>query len=566
MNTSEDAASPLSRRQYLSAGLARSFDREVDVVVVGSGMAGSSSALFAREAGAAVLVVEKGPASGGTSAKSAGQIWIPANPAMKAAGLDDPKPGFLDYVTRYSYPALYDPDSPTLGAPELAFAQMNAFYDNAAPALAALTAMGAVSYGALRFGPDDHTGTYNYGGVEHDSRPYGRSLMVLANDGSMTGGSEAMSRMAAALKARDVPILLGHGATDILRNAAGEVIGIEARNGDARLRIRARRGVIFASGGYWHNEAMRRSFQPYPSFGSCSVPGSAGDFATIGMRAGAKLGNMAGAWRAEVVLEDALRYESQPEDVFVTVADSFFYVNKYGHRFVNERRNYHDRALACYSWDSVNCEFPNLVHFFICDERARLKFGGLYPLPAGGGSADYLVSAPDFDKLAAAISERLASLKIGAVPSRLGPQFAANLAATAARFNEFARTGKDRDFERGDRPWERAWAVLKGAPSAQFPDNDLPNKTLYPLSDSGPYHAIILAPGILDTNGGPMVDAGARVLDQHDRPIPGLYGVGNCIASPAANAYWGAGVTLGLGMTFGMIAGRGAAAQPVKGI
>jgi 3-oxosteroid 1-dehydrogenase len=85
---------------------------------------------------------------------------------------------------------------------------------------------------------------------------------------------------------------------------------------------------------------------------------------------------------------------------------------------------------------------------------------------------------------------------------------------------------------------------------------------MYPLSPTGPYYCVILGPGALDTKGGPITDEYARVLGVDGEPIPGLFGAGNCIASPAGQAYWGPGGTIGPAITFGYIAAR-TAVDPV---
>lgn len=133
-----------------------------------------------------------------------------------------------------------------------------------------------------------------------------------------------------------------------------------------------------------------------------------------------------------------------------------------------------------------------------------------------------------------------------------------NLKETIARFNQFAESGVDLDFHRGETPIELA---NYGKPVA---GNDKPNRTMYPIRSTGPYYAVMTGAGTLDTKGGPKINASAQVLNADDQPIAGLYGAGNCIAAPAGQGYWAGGATLGPALTFGALAGKHAAASVLK--
>jgi hypothetical protein len=171
-----------------------------------------------------------------------------------------------------------------------------------------------------------------------------------------------------------------------------------------------------------------------------------------------------------------------------------------------------------------------------------------------------VISGASLEQLAGKIGVRLKEIKAQTGGLSLAAEFTTNLESTIGRFNQFAESGVDKDFQRGkhayDSEWFQVFSPMK--PDSGWPANENPSVTMHPIREQGPYYAIILAAGALDTCGGPVIDAAARVLDTNDAPIPGLYGAGNCIASPSGDAYYGAGHTLGMSMTFGFIAANSA--------
>jgi succinate dehydrogenase/fumarate reductase flavoprotein subunit len=532
------------------------WDHEADVVVVGGGAAGFAAALGAVDAGASAIVVERAAEIGGTTAKSGGQFWIPNNRLMREHGVEDPRPELLRYMARLAYPHLYDPAGRTLGLPEGAYELLCAFYDGAAEALDRLSEMGAV-FPVL----DMATPSY-HADLDEDLAPYGRSLMPAGKPKDRsegTGGEVLVNGMEVAARKRDVPVLLEHRVAAVVRNELGEVIGVEAQVRHRTVLIRARRGIVFCSGGFLHDPDLRTQFLRGPIFGGCAADTATGDFVRIGIELSAQLGNMSNAWWNQVVLEIALRTPSTIRDVWMPFGDSMIQVNRYGRRVVNEKMPYNERAQVHFHWNPSAREYSNLLLFMIYDEDvasspSTSSFREHVPMP--GELVQHVISGDTWAELARNIDARLASMasKTGGV--RLAPDFDVNLRGTVDRFNGFATAGKDEDFARGETPIQMAWGAC---------DRDGLNPTMHPFRSEGPYHCIILGGGSLDTKGGPRINARGQVIDVSGDPIPGLYGAGNCIASPAGQAYWAAGGTLGPALTFGFIAGRNAARESEKG-
>ncbi|MBF9149522.1 FAD-binding protein [Novosphingobium jiangmenense] len=536
---------------------AAGWDHECDVLCVGSGAAAGTAAVTALAAGAKVMMVEKMPILGGTTAKSGGVTWIFNHFIFREQGIEDPKADALRYTVRYGYPRQYNPNSPTLGLDENRYRVVEAFYDNGSVAVDHLRELGAVQFKQFRLFQVDKPAPDYADHLPENKVPTGRALEPAVGSGSTQGGGSLASQMHAWLKAKGVPILTRTRVTRLVKDASGRVIGAEATQGDKVIRIKASKGVVFGSGGYSHNVQLCDVHQP-AVYGSCSLPGSTGDFIPIAQEAGAMMGNLGLGWRSQVVLGEALKTRGIGLGAFVLPGDSMILVNKYGKRVVNEKRDYNDRTQAHFWYDPAHEEYPNHLMFMLFDQRSIDAFGGAFPFPVNKAEQPHLVEGQTWDEVFAKIDAQLAGWQDRTGGTRLAPEFAANAKQSITNFNAYAKKGVDPEFGRGKYLYDREWHLLFSARRAGTtqPENPYPNNTMHPFAAKGPYYAIVLAPGTLDTAGGPQINANAQVLAANGQPIPGLYAAGNCIAAPTGQAYLGAGGTIGPAVTFGYIAGR----------
>jgi succinate dehydrogenase/fumarate reductase flavoprotein subunit len=203
-------------------------------------------------------------------------------------------------------------------------------------------------------------------------------------------------------------------------------------------------------------------------------------------------------------------------------------VNLHGERFASESSSYHDFMQGLFK---TTPEGQEPVAFIVADRRAQRRFGlGFskpFPFPLRPHlKSGYLASGNTVEELAE---------KLG-LPCQ-------TLAATVDRFNGYARTGKDLEFQRGETVYE----AFMGDESSS------PNPCMAPL-EAGPFYAVRVEVGSLGTFSGLKTDAQARVLDGDAQAIPGLYAIGNDMASIMSGRYPAGGITLGPAMTFGYIA------------
>lgn len=461
-------------------------------------------------------------------------------------------------MVRYSYPQYYNPDDQYLGAFKNDFDLIEAYYDQGSVAFDLLSEIGALECELSTW--HDYQSE-----LPENKAPVGRTMATKTPDGSFSSGVEMIRQLMAYTDAHGVPIRVNHRVERVVLDDSGAVIGVEATADGATVAVRARKGVIFASGCFTHDKWMVLHYQRGPMFGGCAVPTNEGDFVRIGGGIGAKMGNMTGAFHSQLLLEQAVEFSSVPNDVFMHYGDSGFQVNRFGVRVVNEKSNYNDRTQIHFNWDPVRAEWTNQLLFWVYDQRTADNWAGYFPFPAAGTNAPYVISGKTLEELGANIGERLGTLTAHTGGVRLDGSFQDNLAFTTERFNEFARTGKDLDFGRGESPYDlEAPNLPPPDPSIEWPSPDQPNATMYPLREAGPFYAMILAAGSMTTNGGPVVNSKAQVMNTHDEVIPGLYGAGSSIASPSASAYWGGGGTLGPAIVFGYIAAVNVDKEPVK--
>jgi len=548
-----------------------------DVVVVGSGGAGMTAATVAARLGLDVLLVEKSPFFGGTTALSGGGIWVPCNSLEQEAGIEDSRDLAMRYIKESVGPTVRED-------------LLEVFLQQAPKMVDFLRKHTAVEFVLQEGFPDWHPEIsgfcsggrlltpVDYRGTELED-DFGRLRPPLSEfnaPGGMMIGLSDMPHIANVNKSwasfRYIAGLISKYAFDRLRYSRGarltmgnalaarllrscldagvelwseapmsrlqtdgkSVTGVAVKRDGQEVSVKARRGVILASGGFSANSKMRQQFIPYPEHHVSLVPDSnTGDGINNALQLGGKFDgkNISNAgWVVVSVLKNSDGSIRKFPHLFLDRGKpGCIAVNGGGKRFGNEATT--NLVEPMHRSGSVPAHL-------ICDHTFIKKYGLGLVRPGGIGlrrmlKAGYVISAPTVEALAN---------EIGANST--------NLIASIERFNLQAITGVDDDYRRG-------------AQTSDFAMGDMhhkPNPCLGPIQNA-PFYAVKIYPGDSTTTVGLKVDTNARVVDQQDRPIPGLQAIGLDMNSLWRGRAPGNGANNTLGLTFGYVAARTLAAD-----
>jgi succinate dehydrogenase/fumarate reductase flavoprotein subunit len=558
----------------MSAG----YVQECDVLVVGSGVAGMSAAITAASRGLKVIVTEKASYYGGTTARSGGWLWVPGTHLAKAYGHNEVPDQALTYIkdqaganfdearvraflthgpkaieffmtktaVQFDMPLTFpDYHAEAPGAAQGGRSMVTRPYDarelgpllkTLGPVLPELTVFG-VTIGSgkdiihfMRVTRSIQSAWYVTKRLtKHfaEVRRYGRGM-------TLTNGNALAARLAKSATDLGVALWLSAPAVDLTREGE-RVTGAVIDRGGEKVLVRARRGVVLASGGFPHNVERQKRTYPHIKAGqrhfSPTPQTNTGDGATMAEKVGGffddTLSNAA-AWTPMSLVPRKDGSTGIMPHFIDRAKPGVIAVDQDGRRFTNEANSYHDVVQAMIKASEGKSE---AACWLIADHRALRRYGlGFvkpFPMPLGSHLRNgYLKKGGTIADLAALINVNATVLE-----------------STVRQYNEGAQHGRDPQFGRGSKAYNRYQGdALHG-----------PNPCVEPLK-TGPFYAIKLVPGDLGSFMGIKTNEHAQVLTSQGSPIPGLYAAGNDAASIMGGEYNGAGITLGPGLTFGYVA------------
>jgi succinate dehydrogenase/fumarate reductase flavoprotein subunit len=540
-----------------------------------------TAALVCKLQGLDVLLCEKSRQVGGTTATSAGTIWVPGTRQAREAGFKGDVANAHRYLDAVIGPAFDDRRAAYLQtAPDAVeylerrsevkfslYARHPDYLSNRPGTTLAGRALMPLPFDGRLLGPDFDLlrapigefmalGGMMIGRDDIDtlSRPFAspkalwRTAMLLGRHAAdrlryrrgtrLLMGNALAARLLYSLRGAGVPIWL-NASLQQLSTWDGRIAGAVLKVEDRAVRVNARRGIVLATGGFGGSVERLNDYVRPPLGHAVAFEGAAGDGLRVARLAGAAIETDHASpvfWSpvSETGWLDGGR-GAYPHLALDRSKPGLIAVNAAGRRFVDEAVSYHDFVLGMHR---SHATVPTIPAWLVCD-RAFLRKYGLGRVPPARPSAKryvanrYIIEAASIEVLARRIGVDAAALR-----------------ETVARNNRFAETGVDEEFGKGSTDFDRH----NGDP------RHAPNPCIGPIA-TPPFYAMPVYPSTLGSSVGLSTDKDGRVLASSGQPIPQLYACGNDMASIMRGHYPGPGITLGPALVFAYRAAMAIAAK-----
>jgi succinate dehydrogenase/fumarate reductase flavoprotein subunit len=544
------------------------WDREVDVLIFGAGMGGMCAALFASLEGLDVLLCEKTDQVGGTTATSAGTVWVPGSNQAKRDGvpdsLDDARrfldaeigpraleareaflaagPAALDYLearteVKFTAPPMhpdYHSNQPGRALAGRALSPLpfdgrllGKDFDRVRPPIAPFMVLGGMMVGKtdIPYLLKPFASVANFTAASKLLLRHATDCLRFKRGTRLVMGNALVGRLYYSLRRRNVPIEYDAKLVELVKNE-GSIEGAVIDIGEKRQTIRVRCAVILATGGFGADTEMQKQYTSNaPVEHTTAFAGASGDgFKAAQVAGGAVDANHTmGAFYFPSSIKGKINF---PHILLDRAKPGLIAVSKDGRRFVNESASYHDfvEAMLC-----TNDASPCIPAWLICD-RSFIRDYGIGLVHPGAGRREIERYVAD------GYLQRGGTLE--ALAQRIGVD-GRNLLRTVAEHNRYAITGVDEAFGKGGTEYNQ----FNGDPTNK------PNPCLRPI-EHAPFFAVAVYPSTMGTCVGLATDGDARVLDERGKAIGGLYAVGNDMASLFRGIYVGPGITLGPALVF----------------
>ena len=547
----------------------RRWDLETDLLVIGAGAAGMTAALVGVLEGLKTILCEKSGMVGGTTATSAGTVWIPGSrqssgvpdsveqartylAAILGEDADDDRldaylataPSVLDYLEQRSSVAFIAPPvhpdyhalpgaavgGRALGVLAFDGRQLGKDFARVRPPRREFLVLGGMMVGKNDI-PSLLYPFRCWGNFAHAARllvRQARDRITHRRGTRLIMGNALVARLLYSLKQLSVEIRYRSSLSELIKDG-DRIVGAVFKTADGEVAIRANKGVVLATGGVGWSSALRdRLFPEGTRRYSLSPESNTGDGILAAERAQGAIDEdirSPALWMpSSVMRQPDGRLSVFPHIMLDRAKPGLIAVNGTGRRFVNEANSYHDFVEAMIGAQATASSIPS---YLICD-RSFIRDYGLGLIHPGTHDLKRFI--------------RSGYLVSGDTLAGLATKIAADgdaLTETIERHNRFAETGIDEDFGRGTSELNR------------FNGDALnkPNPCMRRIGP-GPYFAVAVWPSDLASSAGLRTDRNGRVLNSGGQPIPGLYAAGNDAASIFRGTYPGPGTMIGPAMVF----------------